>query len=153
MARIALNVPLLAQEMSDCCWHTSAMMIWLYAQGQTGRQGPMNTLGKTYTDNQGLSPPAFVTLAGTVGLSALPLQAIWNNGDLALALRRHGPLWCAGYWFGPGHVIVLTGIDGDRIEFNDPDGGVAKTGAVNWFNTKLANGIPGCLMTKNAAAY
>jgi ABC-type bacteriocin/lantibiotic exporter with double-glycine peptidase domain len=153
MARITLTVPKLAQEMSDCCWHTSAMMIWQYSQGQTGRQGPMNTLGKTYTDNKGLSPQAFITLAGTVGMLALPLQAIWNSGDLALALRMRGPLWCAGYWFGPGHVVVLTGVDGDTIQFNDPDGGVAKTGALNWFNTKLANGLNGCMMAKNAAAY
>lgn len=153
MPSIKLNVPTLAQEMSDCCWHTSAMMIWQYSQQQTGRQGPMNTLGKTYTDNQGLSAQAFITLAKTVGMRAIPNKKIWSAANLWLALRDHGPLWCAGHWYGSGHVVVLTGVDGDNIAFNDPDGGVKKSGTVSWFNTKLANGIEGCMMSKNAAAY
>jgi hypothetical protein len=33
-----LDVPLLAQEQPNCCWHTAAMMIWLYHQQKSGRQ-------------------------------------------------------------------------------------------------------------------
>ncbi len=62
-----------------------------------------------------------------------------------------GPIWCAGDWFGFGHVIALTGIAGDMIYLNDPDDGVGgpdgsrKTDSVAWFNTHLycgsANGL------------
>ena len=55
MALIKLNVPTLAQELSDCCWHTSAMMIWLYWQRQSGRQGPMNTVQPVYQANTGIT--------------------------------------------------------------------------------------------------
>lgn len=92
MALIKLKVPLLAQEMSMCCWHTSAMMIWLYWQGQSGRQGPMNTLVPTYTANSGLYPQSFVTLAKTVGLNALAGRNNWSDTDLFAALRDNGPI-------------------------------------------------------------
>lgn len=153
MSTIKLDVPVLAQELSDCCWHTSAMMIWQYWQGQSGRQGPMNTLGPVYTANTGLTPQAFITLAKTAGLKAVPDHKTWQSGTLRLALRDRGPLWCAGYWFGVGHIIVLTGVDGEKIYFNDPDQGVKKEATVHWFNTKLANGITGCVMQKDQAAY
>ena len=32
MPTIKLDVPLVAQEKANCCWHTSAYMIWLYWQ-------------------------------------------------------------------------------------------------------------------------
>jgi hypothetical protein len=68
-------------------------------------------------------------------------------------LADHGPLWCAGCWYGPGHVIVLTGVDGESIHLNDPDGGKKKTGLISWFNTKLYNNWDDCLMYKDPDAY
>ncbi|MEP7277768.1 MAG: papain-like cysteine protease family protein [Bacteroidota bacterium] len=68
-------------------------------------------------------------------------------------LVRYGPLWCAGFWFGHGHIIVLTGIKGEEVYFNDPDGGVQKKGSVAWFNAKLAGELDGCLMYKDSHAY
>ena len=153
MAKFLLDVPTLEQEMSDCCWHTSAMMIWLYWQQASGRQGPMNTMGPTYEENTGLPPQAFITLAKTVGLKAIPQRNTWYGSNLLVALRDRGPWWCAGYWFGFPHIIVLTGVDGNVIYFNDPDGGEKKTNTVHWFNTKLAKAIKGCIMQKNPDAY
>lgn len=155
MSSIKLNVPLQAQEKPCCCWETSAFMIWLYWQGVSGRQGPMNVPGSIYarSDRSGIEPQEFITLASTVGLKALPSQNLYTGNDLYDFLDKHGPLWCAGYWFGPGHVIVLTGIDGGQVFFNDPDGGVKKQGTIDWFNQKLANSLLGCLMCKDPDRY
>ncbi|MGH8175990.1 MAG: papain-like cysteine protease family protein [Steroidobacter sp.] len=153
MAMIKLNVPTLAQELQMCCWHTSAMMIWQYWQQQSGRQGPMDTLSPVYTDNKGITPAAFVTLAKKVGLSDLPVKTTHDNADLFKYLRDRGPIWCAGFWYGFGHIIVLTGVDGGTVYFNDPDQGVKKTGTIAWFNEKLSNSLAGCLMYKDKARY
>ena len=153
---VQYNVPRLAQEQSMCCWHTSAMMIWRYWQTKTRRQGPMNTLAPVYKANIGLpaNPQAFITLAKTVGMKPLPNQGVYGPGKLGALLTTHGPLWCAGYWFGYGHVIVLTGIDSSNIlSLNDPDGAVAQEGATSWFNAKVAKSIVGCLMCKDPGAY
>ena len=153
MATVKLNVPVLAQEKSMCCWHTSANMIWLYSQGKSGRQGPMNTIMPTYDDNTGIDPKSFIVLAQKVGLKSLATQNFHSERDLYGYLHEHGPLWCAGYWYGPGHIIVLTGIDGGTVHLNDPDGGKKKTGTIAWFNEKLSSAIPGCLMYKDPTAY
>jgi len=155
MAKIKLAVPLLAQEKSMCCWHTSAMMIWLYWLQRNGRSGPMNTMKPVYEDNAGLSVSAqqFITLAKTTGMETLPAKNVYSSADLAGLLQGRGPLWCAGTWYGFGHVIVLTGIDAGEVFLNDPDGGQKKTGTLAWFNDKLLNGLGGCVMAKNPAAY
>lgn len=120
-----------------------------------GRQGPMNTIGPVYQDNTGLSVnvQSFITLAKTTGLKRLPSQNTYSNMDLFKLLRDNGPLWCAGLWYGFGHVIVLTGIDGGTVYLNDPDGAQRKTGTLAWFNEKLMNGLDGCIMAKDPAAY
>jgi hypothetical protein len=155
MAKIKLTVPVLAQEKSMCCWHTSAMMIWQYWQQQTGRQGPMNTVAPVYDDNSGLSvsAQAFITLAGKTGLTRLPSKNTYSSADLFTLLTDKGPLWCAGVWYGFGHVIVLTGIDAGQVFLNDPDGAQRKTGTLAWFNQKLLNGLDGCIMSKDPDAY
>ncbi|MFM8330684.1 MAG: papain-like cysteine protease family protein [Candidatus Methylumidiphilus sp.] len=155
MPTIILDVPLHAQERANSCWNTAAYMIWLYWQGQTMRQGPMNTVATAYarSDSSGLSPQEFITLANTVGLRGLPLRTLHSSAHLHGYLTNHGPLWCAGYWYGVGHIIVLTGVKDGTIYFNDPDGGVKKKETVNWFNTRLANSLAGCLMYKDLNRY
>ena len=155
MSEIRLDVPLLAQEKSMCCWHTSAMMIWLYWQGKSGRQGPMNTALPVYNDNTGLEVTAqsFITLAGKTGLMRLPSKSNYSNDELVQLLTNNGPLWCAGVWYGEGHVIVLTGISNGQVYLNDPDHAQRKSGTLAWFNEKLMNGLDGCMMSKNPAAY
>jgi hypothetical protein len=152
---LKLDVPLVAQEKAYCCWHTASYMIWLYSQGKTGRMGPMNTARVAYarSDTSGISPPEFITLAKKVGLKPLPCKTQYTSKDLLGYLESHGPLWCAGYWFGCGHVIVLAGVDRGNVYFNDPDGGVKKSGTISWFNDKLASSLLGCLMYKNPESY
>ena len=155
MAQVKFDVPTLAQEKPMCCWHTSAMMIWRYWQQESGRQGPMNTLGPVYEADQGLSttPQALITLGKTTGLMAFPAKNTFSNADLYATLKQCGPLWCAGTWFDFGHVIVLTGVDGGTVFLNDPDGGVKKENTIEWFNKKLMSSLQGCMMYKDPKAY
>ena len=155
MATIKLDVPTLAQEKPMCCWHTSAMMIWQYWQTKTGRAGPMNTVSPVYEADKGLSTNAqsLIVMARTTGLAELPTKNTFSNADLYALLKQCGPLWCAGTWYGFGHVIVLTGVDAGVVYLNDPDKGVKKDGTLDWFNAKLMNSLKGCLMYKNPEAY
>jgi ABC-type bacteriocin/lantibiotic exporter with double-glycine peptidase domain len=152
MARVTFDVPTIAQEKTMCCWHTSAMMIWQYWQQKTGRQGPMNTLGPVYEANTGLSVHAFITLGEKTSLKALDLKNTYSNGELYALLKQCGPLWCAGYWYGAGHVVVLSGVDEGTVFINDPDRGVKKEGTIAWFNEKLAR-ADGALRYKDSEAY
>lgn len=155
MATLKFDVLTLAQEKPMCCWHTSAMMIWQYWQQKTGKQGPMNTVGPVYDADKGLSTnaQALIVMARTTGLAELPTKNTYSNADLYALLKQCGPLWCAGTWYGFGHVIVLTGVDAGTVFLNDPDRGVKKQGTLDWFNQKLMNALPGCLMYKDPEAY
>lgn len=155
MPTIKLDVPLIAQEKSNCCWHTAANMIWQYWQRNGKGAGPMNTVAPKYemADHTGLYPSEFITLAEKVGLYKLPVKNQHSEEDLFAYLRAGGPVWSAGYWFGVGHIIVLTGVGAGKVYFNDPDQGVKKEGTVKWFNEKLAGQLQGCLMVKDPGRY
>ncbi|MCK5895613.1 MAG: hypothetical protein KAG20_02345 [Cocleimonas sp.] len=153
-----LKVPLKAQEKSNTCWHAAAYMLWLYSQGRTGRAGPMHSLDKKWSNNKGVAPSDFIRLAKNVGL--LPLSDTMNaclesySAEMLEGfLKEHGPIWCAGYWYGLPHIIVLTGVANNMVYLNDPDKGVAKIGSLIWFNNKLASQYAGCMMVKSAARY
>jgi hypothetical protein len=155
MSKIQLDVPVVAQEKANCCWHTAAYMIWLYWQRHSGRAGPMNTIGSAYAiaDATPLDYAQYITLAKKVGLFSLPVKNQHLESDLYGYLRDFGPVWCNGLWFGPGHCIVLTGVEGGKVYFNDPDRGVKKEGTVKWFNEKLFTQWIGCVMVKDPSAY
>jgi ABC-type bacteriocin/lantibiotic exporter with double-glycine peptidase domain len=153
MATIKLIVPVLAQEQSMCCWHTSAEMIWNYWHRYTKRHGPMNTLQQDYNVNSSLLPTEFITLAKKTGLMPLPSQSTYTNMDLYRMLYDLGPLWCAGHWYGFAHVIVLTGTEPGWVYLNDPADGQRKMETLAWFNKKLSKGLIGCIMAKDPAAY
>ena len=149
-----LTVPLQAQKMNSTCWHASASMIWGYSQKKTGRAGPMDTLTKKWEINQTITPPEFINLAEKVGLIKVPnVTKIHSESSLEVLLRQWGPLWCAGHWYGVGHIIVLTGVDTGIVHLNDPDGGKPKMGSIDWFNDKLASQVVGCLMAKDPKRY
>ncbi|MCK5813288.1 MAG: C39 family peptidase [Cocleimonas sp.] len=150
-----LNVPLEAQQKKYTCWHASALMIWRYSQGRTGRAGPMHSLGEKWKNNKAIYPSEFIRLAKNVGL--LPLANTTNvslpESTLEGFLKDHGPIWCAGYWYGKPHIVVLTGVANNMVFINDPNKGVAKLGSLLWFNNKLASQYAGCMMVKNSARY
>jgi hypothetical protein len=105
------------------------------------------------TDTVGIYPQEFITLAQKVGLYKLPVKNYHSADDLHSYLSAGGPVWCAGFWFGPGHVIVLSGVNNETVYFNDPDRGVKKEGTVKWFNEKLASQLQGSLMVKDPGRY
>ena len=115
----------------------------------------MNTVAKKYevADSTGLYPAEFITLADKVGLYKIPVKNKHSEDDLFKYLRDGGPVWSAGFWFGVGHIIVLTGVGKGKVYFNDPDQGVKKEGTVKWFNEKLATQLSGCLMVKDPGRY
>jgi uncharacterized protein YvpB len=96
----------------------------------------------------GIYPIEFAQLAENEGLKRINANTKWSLGDLAAILSAHGPIWCAGYWFGSGHVIVLTGVDGASFYFNDPMEPKEKSNSIEWFNKKLAKTFNGCMMYK-----
>ena len=149
-----LSVPLEKQRKNSTCWHASALMIWYYSQSKTGRAGPMHSIGSKWEINDPIRPPEFITLAEKVGLRRIPnIETAHTEGSLEVLLRAWGPIWCAGYWYGPGHVIVLTGVDTGMVLLNDPDGGKPKLGTLTWFNEKLASQFVGCMMAKDPDRY
>jgi ABC-type bacteriocin/lantibiotic exporter with double-glycine peptidase domain len=151
MAYYRLDVPLVAQTSSDTCWHASALMVWYYSQKISGRQGPMNTLQADYAANRPIND--WPALAKVVGLIEVGRATPYNSADIKDLLVNNGPLWAAGNWYGVGHVVVVTGVDGETVYLNDPDGGVKKTGLLSWFNTKRFSSWPDSLLAKDPNRY
>jgi ABC-type bacteriocin/lantibiotic exporter with double-glycine peptidase domain len=160
MAVIKYQVPLFGQANANSCWNASAEMIWRYWQGKTNRQGPMHTATNAYSRSKetGIYPAEFVTLAENVGLKPVSFRYPISKSGLANLLSSHGPLWCAGYWWGnsSGHVIVVAGISGDVIFVNDPapqGKGSRTTKGIGVFNSQLAQNVAGCIMYKDPERY
>lgn len=147
---LKLNVPLVSQAKSCTCWHASSMMIWRYWQQETGKAGPMNSLYDKWQENNPINYFQFAELAKKVGLIQVPKEAKWpyKAEELQELLRNYGPIWCAGNWFGTGHVIVLTGVDSELFYYNDPAGGRKRFHYIPWFNMKIHY-----MMAKNKDAY
>jgi hypothetical protein len=117
-----LEVPTVAQTSSDTCWHSAALMVWYYSQKMTGKSGPMNTLREDFEANRPIND--WPSLAKLVGLAEIGKDQEYTSDELMNLLVKHGPLWAAGNWYGVGHCIVITGVDGGSVYLNDPDGGV-----------------------------
>lgn len=149
-----MTVQIEAQANKMTCWHAAAMMLWIHSQQKTGRQGPMNTLSAKWANNEVIFPKEFINLAMKVGLMPVHRSgATYTPAQLETLMRKWGPLWCAGQWYGVGHIIVLTGIVKNTIYINDPDQGKKKTATVDWFNAKLDNQLAGAILVKDPKAY
>jgi len=139
---IKLKVPFCKQRVSMECWYASACMVAWHFEA-----GPRLGIPNVWKKNRGLNPVEFARLAKNEHLRPLAgANRVWTSASLENLLLIKGPIWCAGYWFGLPHVVVLTGVDGSIVYFNDPDGAKEKQGTVDWFNQKLANVIPDCMM-------
>jgi hypothetical protein len=116
-------------------------------------------LPKAWQADRGIQATAWGRLARAEGLMPVPKPSNQHVADKFVLYRwllDYGPIWCAGDWFGFGHVIVLTGVEADTIYLNDPDDGVggpdgsAKTNTVAWFNSHLYWGFENCLLYRPA---
>ena len=132
------NVPMIRQEKQMSCWHASARMLWAFKYRQC-----IDPLSKVFQANTGVSPAQFVDLARELGLETVPeinMTYSWNGVDDLL--KRHGPLWAAGKWYGPNHIIVVTGVDADgTLYVNDPGLGQPRVHDMRFFNDKIAKSV------------
>lgn len=150
---LILDVPVVGQQKDMSCWYAAACMVSYYREA-----GPRLGLPREWKADQGLQPSAFPRLARAEGLEVLtrPNSHSINKEGIYAWLKLFGPVWCAGNWYGFGHVIVLTGIDGDTIHINDPDDqkggadGRKATETVAWFNSKLWWSVPDCMLYRPA---
>ena len=129
------NVPMIRQEKQMSCWHASARMIWAFKYRQS-----IDPLSSVFQANTGVSPAQFVHLARELGLQTVPeiiMSYSWR--EVSDLLRRHGPLWVAGRWYGFNHIIVVTGVDPDgTLYVNDPGTGRRRVHDMAFFNEKIA---------------
>ncbi|HWS23247.1 MAG TPA: papain-like cysteine protease family protein [Anaerolineales bacterium] len=143
---IVLDVPLVKQSNWDSCWYAATCMVAyfrypgprlgvpdIYAKsGDRGKPRPKNA--------RGIIPGAELSrLAKNERFNAVPFpETGWTPDLLETALRKYGPIWAGGiFGNGQGHVIVLTGVIGDKVIFNDPWEPERKVQNFVWFNTNL----------------
>jgi len=138
-----LHVPLVSQLRSMSCWYAAACMVAYYRKA-----GPRLGLPQKWQANTGISVNDFVRLAKAEGLRPIMAPAgKLTASQVETFLRNFGPLWCAGYWDGVPHIVVLTGVTKDKVFINDPNPARGRrTESLAWFNQKLANDVSGCLM-------
>ena len=154
LPELLLDVPLVGQVRSMDCWYAGACMVAYYRE-----QGPRLGLPRAWVADRGIQQSAWSRLAQAEGLSILARPANSHSVDkwgIYTWLRDNGPIWCAGDWYGFGHVIVLTGISGETIHINDPDDqqggddGRRATETVAWFNQHLFWAYPDSLLCRPA---
>ena len=103
-------------------------------------------------DTTGLYPGEFITLAQKVGLYKLQPNAQVTEADLFSYLRAGGPIWSAGYWFGCGHIIVVTGVDKGAGLLQRPRPGREEEGHAQVVQRETG-AAAGCMMVKDPGAY
>jgi hypothetical protein len=105
------------------CWYASACMVSYYF-----RPGPREGLPAVWRADMGLTVAAIDELASREGLKAVPIPASGLSRDaIVQMLKTHGPIWAAGGFLDgypdAGHAIVLTGVQGPFVHYNDPSSG------------------------------
>jgi hypothetical protein len=130
------------------CWYAAAEMVSKYF-----RPGPRFGLPRVWEPDNGLLVNQFNNLATVEGLRVVqrPSTDLRRESLLSL-LKTLGPLWAAGDFGagGAGHVIVVTGVRGDSILFNDPWEPSKKVQSLPWFTGHLWH-YPNALMAKDPA--
>jgi len=113
-------------------------MLWGYKYQQS-----THPLPNTYTQDQGIQPAEFIRLAQTMGLRTIPqINQSLNWTFLESLLQSHGPLWCAGQWNGPNHIIVVTGVELSGVVYvNDPAFAAPVNRDIAWFNAKIDKNV------------
>jgi len=139
---IQLKVPLVTQMATMECWYASACMVAYFRVA-----GPRLGLPAKWVANEGIGLADFVRLAQTEGLKSILTPASnLTSQQLEVILRNNGPIWCAGHWDGVPHIVVLTGVDGQKVYINDPNPAKrARVETLAWFNQKLHRG-QNCMM-------
>jgi hypothetical protein len=130
------------------CWYASACMVSYYY-----RAGPRVGLPPVWKADLGLTVAAIDLLARAEGLQVVPKPVVGLTPDtVATLLKAHGPIWAAGHFLDgapqAGHAIVLTGVKGLFLLYNDPWEPQAKQRAWQWIHTNLLH-LPNALLAKD----
>ena len=139
MAAIQYKVPLVAQARTMSCWYAAACMV-AYAY----EPGPRYGIPQIWLGNRGLPFARLAELAWNEKMRVLRSASHeFTPASMISTLSFYGPIWAGGNWFGVPHAVVITGADdvgSGNIVFNDPDGGVVKTGTIPWLNERRVRG-------------
>ncbi len=150
-----LNVPHIHQDEPTNCWYAAACMLAFYRS-----PGPRLGLPQVSHGNvSALGPSKFAELAMSEGLQAVSNAGrVWTLAEIESALRKYGPLWCAGKWQKINHVIVITGVGTytknrlhSVLKINDPAYPAPREGAIDWFNNNLSKNIAHPMLYKLSA--
>lgn len=137
------NVEKIAQKKDRLCWYASAQMLksWGKAHGKTFKPEPaeltaiVNKNEPIHTD-----PDTFKKFGNAIGLRKIDFDERHTKakGMHALLLSQNSPIWYCGENDGWNkstvdfHVVVITGIVGDILHFNDPwPVGIGNQGTMN----------------------
>jgi hypothetical protein len=139
---IISGVPFIHQENQMACWSAAARMVYGYRRMST------DPLDSVYQAATGITDEQYMDLAKAAGFRTVPPAPMtYGVPYLAGLLTAYGPIWAAGRWNGPLHVIVITGVDDDgTLYFNDPAHFVPETRDMNWFNERVRRDIQVPLM-------
>jgi hypothetical protein len=132
------------------CWYASASMVSHFY-----RAGPRLGLPKVWESDKGLTVSAIDRLAAVEGLKVVPRPTGGLTAENTIALlKAYGPIWAAGHYVdgapNAGHAIVLTGVKGDSILFNDPAEPKAKQRPWKWISTNLLK-LPNAMLAKDTS--
>ena len=129
------------------CWYAGAEMVSYYF-----RAGPRNGLPHVWKADEGLTLGAIDELAAAEGLKRVRPDGALSRDALRTLLQMHGPIWAAGNYLDghptAGHVIVLTGVQGPFVLYNDPWEPKAKKRAIEWVVQRLLP-LPNALLAKD----
>jgi len=139
---VGLTVPFIHQESPMACWSAGARMLYSYRNMST------DPLDAVYKADTGITDAQYMDLARQAGLQTVPpYQMTYGPDYIADLLTKYGPIWAAGRWNGPLHVIVITGVDSDgTLYINDPAHFAPETKDMNWFNDKVRRDVAVPLM-------
>ncbi|HET9646437.1 MAG TPA: papain-like cysteine protease family protein [Burkholderiaceae bacterium] len=168
MSDYVLNVPLVGQKTGHdgrplmqpgpggalvphgfmACWYAAACMVSYYFA-----PGPRLGLPRVWAADRGLSVAAIHELARIEGLKTVPKPASGLTVDVvAKLLQAHGPIWAAGRYLDgypqAGHAVVLTGVKGEHILYNDPWEPRAKMRHWTWIDSRLL-GLSNAMLVKD----
>jgi hypothetical protein len=132
------------------CWYAAACMVSYYYKA-----GPRLGLPAVWKPDRGLTLQAIDELARAEGLKAVPKPTGGLTPENMIALlKAHGPIWAAGRFLDgypqAGHAVVLTGVKGPFVLYNDPWEPMAKKRAWQWINASLLS-LPNALLAKDPA--
>ena len=127
-----LNVPLVAQINYEKSWYAAACMVNSYY-----RPGARFWAPDVEGPGVGVLQALHFGLLTEMGLTPINYAGKWEAKYIETVLNTRGPMVCIGYWSGLLSAIVVTGIDKDRIFYNDSVEPAVKADKVAWFNQYL----------------